>query len=71
MSFGNPVLGRDVGEQGTGPLLLAAHPLCAVKPFSRRCLDFFSRLLRLSQAKTSVYTSFYTIRQRMTEFIKG
>jgi len=34
MTLGNPVLGRDVGEQETGPFLLAAHPLSDVV-FSR------------------------------------
>jgi hypothetical protein len=35
MRLGDPVLGRDVREQGSGPLLLASHPFSAVGPFSR------------------------------------
>jgi hypothetical protein len=35
MGLGDPILSGDVGEQGAGAILLAAHPLSAVGPFSR------------------------------------
>jgi hypothetical protein len=40
MALGDSVLGGDAGEQRTGPLLLAAHPLSAAGPFSRGSVGF-------------------------------
>lgn len=40
MGLGDKLLGADVGEQGTIPVLLAAHHLSAVGPFFRSWLDF-------------------------------
>jgi hypothetical protein len=40
MTPGDPLLGGHEGVHGTGPLLLAAHPLSAVGPFSRGWLGF-------------------------------
>ena len=40
MAFRNPLFGRDLGEKGPSPLLLAAHPISAVEPFSLGWLGF-------------------------------
>lgn len=37
---GDPLLRGDIGEQRAGPLLVAAHPLSAVGPFSRGWMGF-------------------------------